>query len=111
MTAPYHRACEPVNVTAYKKAYGQRTVGLLTVKIGLSDQKNDRSRAYLGFSSFFFSSFFFSSFFSSKITTLPPFSLSFFSFGSSAKEGALNATATATAIIAINMRFIVCHPL
>src|SRR2546422_2451493 len=32
-------------------------------------------------------------------------------FFSSAKEGALNATATATAMIVIKMRFIVCHPL
>jgi hypothetical protein len=35
--------------------------------------------------------------------------LSFFS--SPAKEGALNDTATATAMIAINMLFIVCDPL
>ena len=32
-------------------------------------------------------------------------------FFSSAKEGALNVTATATAMIAIKMRFIICHPL
>jgi hypothetical protein len=31
--------------------------------------------------------------------------------GSPAKAGALNVTATATAMIAIKMRFIVCHPL
>src|SRR5262252_9871523 len=57
----------------------------------------------------FFSSFL--SFFSSPYTrTCPPFFSSFLSFFSSpAKEGALKEIATATAMIAINMRFIICH--
>jgi len=71
-------------------------------KLGLSDQTNDFRRAYLPFSPFFVSSFF-----SSCTTTLPSFF--FYSFFSSAKAGALNVTATA--MIAIKMRFIIRHPL
>ena len=41
--------------------------------------------------------------------TWPPFFSSFF-FSSPAKAGALNVTATATAIIAIIMLFIISHP-
>src|SRR5689334_3083444 len=57
----------------------------------------------------FFSSFL--SFFSSPYTrTWPPFFSSFLSFFSSpANEGALKEIATATAMIANNMRFIICH--
>src|SRR6185295_18421650 len=80
----------------------------------------DARDAYLPFSSFFcsfgssiwpgfFSSFL--SFVSSPYTrTWPPFFSSFLSFFSSpANEGALKEIATATAIIANNMRFIMCH--
>ena len=55
-----------------------------SVMYGVSDRTRDVCRAYL-----------------------PPFFSSFFSLPSPAKAGALNVTATATAIMAINMLFII----